>query len=98
MDTTALPSNDLSLERIHKIMDRMSQVDAQIAETTDTSSQKATPDFPGDGRAPAKTISKHPGASELVKEALATIGKLWRRSSVTDDSCTELDKGTFLSK
>ena len=54
-DTIVLPSNDLPLKRIHKVMDRMSQVDAQIAEATETPGQKGTPDFPDGGRVADKT-------------------------------------------
>ena len=73
-------------------MDRMSQVDVEVADATHGSGLTGATDFPDDGRILEQTASKDPGVSELVKEALATTGKLWKRLPVTEATGTELDK------
>ena len=73
-----VPNNDLSLARIHATMDRMSQADTQT-ETVKHRRQDSANAFPEDGHDNEDTCPKGPGISELVKEALATTGKLWKR-------------------
>ena len=74
-----VPSNDVSLQRIHAIMGRMSQMEkdfpcATTAVPTDLS------DFPMDGPGPDGAAAKDPSISKLAKQALATTGRLWKRT------------------
>ena len=58
VDASALPSNDLSLERIHGIMDRMPQKEKEDAAVAEETSPHNPSDFPDDHCLPKKTTRK----------------------------------------
>ena len=72
----AVPDNEMSLQRIHALIDGMSR--AEDEESRKAQSQKQTPaEFPADH--PADDVPEDPNLSSAVKDALVTTGKLWTR-------------------
>ena len=88
----ALPSNDLSLARIHKIIDQMSQKEDADALNVEESHLEGKLDFPDDLGAPVKSATTGTGVSASMKDALATTGKMWPRTQTPDVTGTELNK------
>ena len=85
-----IPSNDLSLARIHATMDRMPQAGTDVAAVTRKRRNIAS-DFPADVHDAETSCPKDPGVSDLVKEALAMTGRLWQRIPVEALAATAAD-------
>ena len=74
-----IADNELSLERLHALFDRMSQKEAKeiVLDTTVTQTDN---DFPADAGPTLREVPlREPTSSTLVKKALATTGLLWAR-------------------
>ena len=74
MSKANVPDNDLSLQRVHNIIDSMSR--EEEPQVTKRRSQVAK-EFPEDN--PEEEMPADPDTSDLVKEALVATGKLWKR-------------------
>ena len=83
-----IPDNNVSLERIHSIIDGMSSEDAAPKPHKATSAKK---DFPEDGPE-EEMAAEDPNVSTLVKEALVMTGKLWKRKTGEEAVWNHSDK------
>ena len=71
-----VPENDLSLERVHNIIDRMSTEEEPVVRKSKRA-EKVAQEFPEDD--PQETMPVDPDTSDMVKAALVATGKLWKR-------------------
>ena len=75
-----LPDNELSLQRIHAIIDGMSREDEESAVSKKVSRlAKQAKEFPED--LPDDDVPEDPNVSNAVKDALVATGKLWKRET-----------------
>ena len=75
-----LPDNELSLQRIHAIIDGMSREDDESAVSKKVSRlAKQAKEFPED--LPDDDVPEDPNISNAVKDALVATGKLWKRET-----------------
>ena len=73
-----LPDNELSLQRIHAIIDGMSREDEESAASKKASRLgKQAKEFPED--LPDDDVPEDPNVSNAVKDALVATCKLWKR-------------------
>ena len=81
-----VPDNDVSLQKIHQIIDGMSKEEEPQVTKRKGRSVKEFPDDAVEDETPAD-----PEASSLIKKALVATGKLWRRQDRTLDAWQNAD-------
>lgn len=87
-----VPDNDISLLRVHSLIDRMSTSEKESS-TKEQDIASSRSDFPADDPQDFDQLpSKDPQVSDLVKEALVTTGQLWSRAEMGTVPCEDVDK------
>ena len=80
-----LPDNDMSLQRIHALIDGMSKEEDESLKRI-SKPKKDSSELPEDQ--PADDVVIDPDVSNTVKDALVTTGKLWTRATGADAAWT----------